>query len=282
MNREPKVQASRVNITKYVKVPTGTGAGWRFCPVVRSSNSRIRADYVLVEGRTEFHKEGAYYIEWYAAGKRHRESVGKNPLDAFAAAERKEQILKNAALGIQVVGEDNRKQVMLAEACQAFIDDTRLLKRPKTYSQYKTALEYFQESCLDKPLSSVDRTDLTRFMGFLAEQKQLESRTIWNKIQVVISMLKANGIIRLLLVRNGRKRKRQEILEQESVRVNLREPTEHPNDAPSTCAAHLGKRTEESISARDLLPVSTKARRNSSRKILITRSTPCAPPAARP
>jgi hypothetical protein len=111
---------------------------------------------------------------------------------------------------------------MLAEACQAFIDDTRLLKRPKTYSQYKTALEYFQESCMDKPLSSVDRTDLTRFMGFLAEQKQLESRTIWNKIQVVISMLKANGIIRLLLVRNGRKRKRQEILEQESVRVNRR------------------------------------------------------------
>jgi hypothetical protein len=101
-----------------------------------------------------------------------------------------------------VVGEDNRKQVMLAEACQAFIDDTRLLKRPKTYSQYKTALEYFQESCLDKPLSSVDRTDLTRFMGFLAEQKQLESRTIWNKVQVVISMLKANGITRLLRQRD--------------------------------------------------------------------------------
>jgi hypothetical protein len=58
----------------------------------------------LVEGSTEFHKEGAYYIEWYAAGKRRRESVGRNPLDAFAAAERKEQILKNAALGIQVVG----------------------------------------------------------------------------------------------------------------------------------------------------------------------------------
>jgi hypothetical protein len=71
-------------------------------------------------------------------------------------------------LAFRVVGEDKRKETMLSEACQAFIDDTRLMKRPKTHSQYKTALEYFQESCLDKPLSSVD---LTRFMGFLAEQK---------------------------------------------------------------------------------------------------------------
>ena len=74
MNREPKVQGSRVNITKYVKVPTDAGEGWRFCPVVRSSNGRIRADYVLVDGRTEFHKEGAYYIDWYEAGRRRRES----------------------------------------------------------------------------------------------------------------------------------------------------------------------------------------------------------------
>jgi hypothetical protein len=86
---------------KYVKVATRKGEGWRFCPVVRSSNGRTRADYGLVDGRRKFHKEDTYYIEWYAAGKRRRESVGRNPLDAFAAAERKEQILKNAALGIQ-------------------------------------------------------------------------------------------------------------------------------------------------------------------------------------
>ena len=46
MNHEPKAQAGSVNITKYVKVATGKGEGWCFCPVVRSSNGRIRADYV--------------------------------------------------------------------------------------------------------------------------------------------------------------------------------------------------------------------------------------------
>lgn len=202
MNREPKAEASRVNITKYVKVPTRERRGMALLPGRSFEQRPYPRGLRFGRWKTEFHKEGAYYIEWYAAGKRRRESVGRNPLDAFAAAERKEQILKNAALGIQVVGEDNRKQTMLSEACQAFIDDTRLLKRPKTHSQYKTALEYFQESCLDKPLSSVERTDLTRFMGFLAEQKKLESQTIWNKIQVVISMLKANGITRLLRQRD--------------------------------------------------------------------------------
>jgi hypothetical protein len=63
----------------------------------------------------------ALTIEWYAAGKRRRKSVDRNPLDAFAAAECKEHIPSTAALGIQVIWEDNRKQTMLSEACQAFM-----------------------------------------------------------------------------------------------------------------------------------------------------------------
>src|SRR5258708_2855786 len=44
----------------------------------------------------------------------------------------------------------------------------------------------------------------------------------------------------------------------------------------------FGQSTVESISASDLRPVSAMARANSSRRMFITRSTPCAPPAARP
>jgi hypothetical protein len=56
---------------------------------VRTGNGRIRPDYVLIDGQPELHKEGAYYIEWCIDGKRHRESVGKNASEAFAAAERR-------------------------------------------------------------------------------------------------------------------------------------------------------------------------------------------------
>jgi len=106
MMRAGKSHAGRVNLTKYVKVRGAASEKWRSCPVVHTGNGRIRPDYVLIEGRPELHKEGAYYIEWYLDGKRYRESVGKNPGEAFATAERKAQILRNRARGIEIVGED--------------------------------------------------------------------------------------------------------------------------------------------------------------------------------
>jgi hypothetical protein len=58
---QTKAQASRVNITKYVKVATRKGEGWRFCPVVPSSKRPHPRGLRFGDGRTEFHKEGAYY-----------------------------------------------------------------------------------------------------------------------------------------------------------------------------------------------------------------------------
>lgn len=191
--RTHKPLAGRVNITKYVKVGGHGSATWRFCAVVRTSNGRIRPNYVLIDGRPEIHKEGAYYIEWYLDGKRYRVSVGKNSNEAFAAAERKTQILGNQALGIEIVGEDKHTRTTLTEACHEFLEEARQQKRPKTHMQYKTALEYFRQSCRERPLCQIERKDLMRFMGFLAD-RGLARRTIWNKVQVVVSMLKANGI----------------------------------------------------------------------------------------
>src|SRR5271168_3486411 len=192
MMRASKSHAGRVNLTKYVKVRGTVSETWRFCPVVRTGNGRVRPDYVLIDGRPELHKEGAYYIEWYLDGKRYRESVGKNPSEAFAVAARKTLVLRNQALGSEIVGADKRTGTTLAEACREFLEETRQHHRPKTYSQYKTALEYFLQSCREKPLSSVERTDVMSFMGFLTD-KGLARRTIWTKVQVVVSMLKARS-----------------------------------------------------------------------------------------
>jgi integrase/recombinase XerD len=125
MMRTGKSHAGRVNLTKYVKVRGAASETWRFCPVVPTSNGRIRPDYVLIDGRPELHREGAYYIEWYRDGRRYRESVGKSPSEAFAAAERKVQVLRNQALGIEVVGEQKRIGITLSEACREFLEETR-------------------------------------------------------------------------------------------------------------------------------------------------------------
>jgi integrase/recombinase XerD len=93
--------------------------------VVLAANGRIRPDYVLIDDRPELHPEGAYYIEWYREGRRYRESVGKNSSEAFAARERKAQVLRNRALGIEIVGEDGDVKpagVTLSEACRAFLE----------------------------------------------------------------------------------------------------------------------------------------------------------------
>jgi integrase len=193
--------AGRVNLTKYVKLRGTASEKWRFCPVARTGNGRIRPDFVLIDGRPELHKEGAYYIEWYLDGKRYRESVGKNPSEAFAVAERKALVLRNQALGIEIVGEDRQTGATLAEACREFLEETRQHHRPKTYSQYKTALEYFRQSCREKPLCGVERADIMSFMGFLSD-RDLARRTIWTKVQVVVSMLKANGITKLIRKRD--------------------------------------------------------------------------------
>ena len=61
MNRE-------VNLTKRVQTPHG----WRYCTVVLSANGRVKPDLVLVNGKQETHKEGAYYLEWREGSKRVR------------------------------------------------------------------------------------------------------------------------------------------------------------------------------------------------------------------
>ncbi len=191
----------RVNLTKYVRVGSDDSGKWRFCPVARAGNGRVRPDHVLVDGRPELHKEGAYYIEWYVDGKRHRESVGKNPTEAWAAAERKVQVLRNEKLGIEVVDTDQHDRTTLAEACRDFLEEIRQQRRPKTYAQYKTALAYFRESCGDKQLRLIERKDLINFMGFLTD-RNLTGRTRWNKVQVVVMMLKVNGIRGIIKMRD--------------------------------------------------------------------------------
>jgi hypothetical protein len=51
MMRTNKPLAGRVNLTKYVKVGGHASETWRFCPVVRTGNGRIRPDYVLIDGK---------------------------------------------------------------------------------------------------------------------------------------------------------------------------------------------------------------------------------------
>jgi integrase/recombinase XerD len=183
MNRE-------VNLTKRVQTPHG----WRYCTVVLSANGRVKPDLVVVNGRREAHKEGAYYLEWREGEKRVRLSVGKDPADASARRQRKEAELNAVNNGVSVVPDGQNGNRSVAAAVADFLDETKLTKKPKTLAAYSTALSYFMESCHKLNLEDIDRRDILKFHAFLRDDKEQAPRSCWNKFANVMSFLKANGI----------------------------------------------------------------------------------------
>ena len=82
----------------------------------------------------------------------------------------------------------------MADAVAGYLDDIRISKKRKTHAAYRTALEYFLESCNKPRVAEVERQDLLRFSAFLRDVKKLQPRTVYNKFENVMSFLKANDV----------------------------------------------------------------------------------------
>jgi integrase len=161
---------------------------------VLSANGRVKPDLVIVNGKQEPHKEGAYYLEWREGAKRVRLSVGKDPADASARRQRKEAELNAVNNGVAVVPDCQNGHRSLTAAAADFLDETKLTKKPKTRAAYSTALSYFVESCHKLNLEEIDRKDLLKFSAFLRDEKEQAPRSVYNKFENVMTFLKANGI----------------------------------------------------------------------------------------
>jgi len=190
-----------VNLTKRIRIPDDNST--RFCPVVVSANGRIKPDVVLINGKEERHSEGSYYIEWYSGSKRNRVSVGTNAADAMARRLRKEAELNAISHGATIAPEPGTTGRPLAKAIANYLDDVRtkqLTNKPNNFGRhnttgcYSTALDYFLESCHKQTLEQIDRRDLLTFAGFLQSEKKQGPRSVYNKFQIVMSFLKAQGI----------------------------------------------------------------------------------------
>jgi len=187
----------KVNLTKYV----ATEAGLRYCPAVITSNGRIKQDIVLVGDKEERHPEGAYYLDWRRNGVRVRLSVGKNAQDALTQRDRRTFELNAVAHGVELASSagpngsglnDGRKPLSVAVA--DFLEDTKLSKKPKTLAAYKTALNYFTESCPKLYVEDIERRDMLKFAAFLRDEKEQAPRSVHNKFENVMSFLKAQGV----------------------------------------------------------------------------------------
>jgi integrase/recombinase XerD len=191
------------NLTKRIRLGDGTT---RFCPVVLSSNGRVKPDWVMVDGREEKHPEGAYYIDWHEGSTRRRRAVGRNPQDAQAARLRKEAELNARSHGVAVVPEQSGNgRRSLSDAIVKYLSDIKRDKKPATHAAYAIALEYFQESCRKAFVEDVARDDLLEFASFLRTVKEQSDRSCSNRFLNVLSFLKAQGV-RGLVQKNDRPR----------------------------------------------------------------------------
>jgi integrase len=193
---------TQVNLTKRVLVQTETGSALRYCPVVLSSNGRVKPDWVLVNGKPERHPEGNYQLEWREGAKRVRISVGKDATDASAARLRKEAELNAVNHGVPI--KHTQAGHSLTDAIAHYLEDVRLrvatnkgsanFGRHNSHGCYSTALKYFVESCHKLTVEEIDKRDLLKFANFLREEKDQAPVTVVNKFGIVVSFLKAQGI----------------------------------------------------------------------------------------
>jgi integrase/recombinase XerD len=179
-----------VNLTKRIQ----TNKGSRYCTVALSANGRVKPDIVVVNGQEEHHPEGAYYLSWREGPKQCRLSVGTNAADAAARRLAKEAELNAINHGVAVAPQSTNGRRSLAVAVADFVDETKLTKKPKTLVAYSTALSYFVESCPKLYLEDIDRKDLLKFAAFLRDDKDQAPRSTYNKFEVVMTFLKAQGI----------------------------------------------------------------------------------------
>jgi integrase/recombinase XerD len=208
-----------VNLTRRVRVDGKD----LYAPVVYAANGRIRADYVLIKDKPTYLPGGAFYLDWYEGKVRHRQSVGTDPAQAAAKRHMQEGSLRAKSAGVENVQmlprAASKNGKLLGDAVDTYLYETKISKKPKTLAAYRTALEYFLESCKQPTVEGITRGDMLKFAAFLRNEKEQAPRSCWNKFSNVMSFLKAQGVRELMKINDWPKftEEEPEVYEQEEL-----------------------------------------------------------------
>lgn len=159
---------------RLIKKSKDEQGNWKFFPVQTYANGKIKPD-----GRP-----GTFYIEWRDGKQRKRLSVGTDPADALAEAQRQRHRL---ALGLRAPEAKNGPT--LAQAITDFLDEKNSQRKKKTHAAYKLALDYFLESCKKTKLADVTREDVLSFAAYCRD-KGMHPRTAYNNYARVVTFLR--------------------------------------------------------------------------------------------
>lgn len=89
-------------------------------------------------------------------------------------------------------------KVLITEAIESYLNDVAPPQREqKTYDEYRLVLGKFRDSCRKRYLDEINRDDCLAFMRHLYSLGN-EARTVFNRMGIVLQLLKLHGIEKLL------------------------------------------------------------------------------------
>lgn len=193
---------SSVNLTKRVVMDNGP----RFVPVVYSANGKIKPDYVLIGGKSEYKPEGTYYLDWYEGKTRKRAVIGEDAGEANRRKLIKQAELNAVAHGLillppeltQTPQPPSKLGPSIQFASEEFLKEIRSNLKPSTIASYTTAMTQFL-TCLESGdskkvfVTEIDRKDLLAYKAFLRD-KHDEASTAKGKITLIKMWLNIHGV----------------------------------------------------------------------------------------
>jgi len=187
-------------------------------------NRTLRANYALIDGLPEHHPEGMYYLRFLRGGRRLWESVGPEPDGALTALRNTEHDLDAITLGRKatnsspvpfsiafaptarsaptplphpVAAPTTSTPVSLNDAIETYLSEVRRFRSKRTIAACEHILNLFAATCSKTVIQEIERGDLLDHMSML-QKKGLSPRTVFNHIERIGTLLKANRIAGLL------------------------------------------------------------------------------------
>jgi integrase/recombinase XerD len=168
-------------------------------------NRTLREGYALIDGQSEHHVEGVYYLRFLRDGKRVWQAVGSDANNAIVALRNTEHDLQSIALGrsvptssvVSTSVEQPQAVISLNAAIQEYLDEVRRFRSPKTIAACENMLSRFSAGLPGKLIKDITRKNLLDHMSTLKEEG-LGDRTIFNHINRINTLLKTTGVTNLL------------------------------------------------------------------------------------
>ena len=189
----------KVRLYIRVRLPNGSRP---FLDPVFSANHKLREGWAVHQGTPQRFDDAVYHLRYLRDGKRVWERLTKDAQQALAAKGDLELRLQAAARGIGLapvadISESSRSTTAgrsLAGLAETYLDEIKASRKRTTHKVYAKGLQYFQESCKQDCIDTIDRTDMLRFRRYLTEKQHLSGSSSATHFRNVLSFLKAHDV----------------------------------------------------------------------------------------